>query len=287
MGVSLARTPHGGHRGGALAQRAPPSAAMFDRALPQLSTIRADLGLERSVPLPDMVFPHNYLELIRPDVGIRLVFTPQDALHSWNEQQHELSLSEDGTLDATNFDWTYGHDFRGRIDIDRAVLRTMLRTHKLIEAPYFGHPVRASIRIPDDRLRETGHIHYYSSIDLWQDELADRGVATLKVKIRVMKDLFLVLLRTFLRVDGKHVRMVDVRWFHDFAEAFMLRETSVRVATLEELRKASEGSRPFSASVSDKAQRDERFFFQEEQVYELIKPKSVTTEIVALSVGGT
>lgn len=69
--------------------------------------ISQELKLERGLHIPEMTYSNNYLELVMAKAGIRILIDPVHLLHNWNELQHETSLSEDGTLNATNYDWTY------------------------------------------------------------------------------------------------------------------------------------------------------------------------------------
>lgn len=44
----------------------------------------------------------------------------------------------------------------------------------------------------------------------------------------------------------------------------------------------SESSRPFSASVGDRAKRDERFYLLPDQVYDLVAPKRAQRYIMSV-----
>ena len=73
-------------------------------------------------------------------------------------------------------------------------------------------------------------------IRLYDDELGDRGTTSVSVRIRVMDDFFLVLLRQYCRVDGEMVRMRDTRVFHAFGSPLLLKDVQTRVATVEQVR---------------------------------------------------
>lgn len=51
-----------------------------------------------------------------------------------------------------------------------------------------------------------------------------------------MNDSWYVLLRSYVRVDGVKVRVLDTRLYHDFATGHILREFTHREASYEELR---------------------------------------------------
>ena len=57
-------------------------------------------------------------------------------------------------------------------------------------------------------------------------------------RFRVMNDCWYVLLRSYVRVDGVRVRVLDTRLFHDFSTRYILREFTHREATFDELRQA-------------------------------------------------
>jgi hypothetical protein len=52
----------------------------------------------------------------------------------------------------------------------------------------------------------------FRSLTLYADDLHDRGQAEVAVKVRVMPSCFLVLLRSYLRIDHERVALRDVRY---------------------------------------------------------------------------
>jgi len=58
----------------------------------------------------------------------------------------------------------------------------------------------------------------FRSLTLYADDLHDRGQAEVTVKVRVMPSCFLVLLRTYLRIDHERVALRDVRYCGVFEE---------------------------------------------------------------------
>ena len=93
---------------------------------------------------------------------------------------------------------------------------------------------------------------FFDEVILYEDELDDNGQAVLAAKIRVMPSGFFVLVRFYLRVDAKLVRVVDTRLHHvvdeeNKASAVVLREYSERECSAEELA---------SAGVNDAEWRD-------------------------------
>jgi len=71
-------------------------------------------------------------------------------------------------------------------------------------------------------------VYWFDNVLLYEDELHDNGISHVSVKIRVMPTFWLVLLRSWLRVDGVVVRVKDVRVFHKFGTAEVFREVQSR-----------------------------------------------------------
>lgn len=80
---------------------------------------------------------------------------------------------------------------------------------KRIEATEFARPVSTRMRIPMDLLQQKSHIFFYDSVILAQDK-SPEGESEVSVKIRVMENFFLILLRCYL-VTPHGVLMRDVR----------------------------------------------------------------------------
>jgi hypothetical protein len=74
---------------------------------------------------------------------------------------------------------------------------------------------------------------------LYEDELADNGIAILSVKIRVHPERLFVLSRFYLRLDGVLVRVRDTRVFVEFATGEVLREYQAREETYANVRNVS------------------------------------------------
>lgn len=131
---------------------------------------------------PDMTFARNKL-IIKHESGYGIEFNCMDALQSvradrndselqvgvasvWQEARSDCEFSK---RILNKFDWTFRTDYTGT----------------LIPASD-GSEIRAestSEEIDMDRLKQKDEILYYNSIDLFEDELADHGVAHMSVKI--------------------------------------------------------------------------------------------------------
>jgi type 2A phosphatase activator TIP41 len=71
---------------------------------------------------------------------------------------------------------------------------------------------------------------------LYEDELADNGIAMLSCKIRVMPARLLLLTRFFLRLDDVIIRIRDTRVFVEFKTGQVIREYTAREEKYETLR---------------------------------------------------
>lgn len=59
---------------------------------------------------------------------------------------------------------------------------------------------------------------------IYEDELADNGISMLSVKIRVMPERLLLLMRFFMRLDNVLLRLRDTRVYIDFETGKVIRE---------------------------------------------------------------
>ena len=71
---------------------------------------------------------------------------------------------------------------------------------------------------------------------MFECDLEDSGYTMGICRFRVMNDCWYVLLRSYVRVDGVKVRIMDTRLFHDFSTRCILREFTHREASYDELR---------------------------------------------------
>jgi len=92
--------------------------------------------------------------------------------------------------------------------------------------------------IPYDRLAPDNPIVHSGQIYLFECDLEDSGYTMGQCRFRVMNDSWYVLLRSYVRVDGVKVRVLDTRIYHDFATNYILREFTHREATFDELRQS-------------------------------------------------
>lgn len=198
---------------------------------------------------PDMTYSNNSLRLEHKPSGLVLEFNTMEALfpvlaksfglpnnlkvapsEAWLKARMDSKYTQN-VMNA-KFDWTFSSDYRGslrqrKMDGD---------TNELIDIDEDCIELGVSDQIDLEKLKEHKEILFYDEIDLFEDELADHGMAKCSVKIRFMDDSFFILLRYFLRVDNVFVRYFDTRYYHEFGQNFMLREFTNREATVSELK---------------------------------------------------
>ena len=90
--------------------------------------------------------------------------------------------------------------------------------------------------IPYDRLGPENPIVHSGQIYLFECDLEDSGYTMGQCRFRVMNDSWYVLLRSYVRVDGVKVRILDTRLYHDFTTNCIMREFTHREGNYEELR---------------------------------------------------
>jgi len=67
-------------------------------------------------------------------------------------------------------------------------------------------------------------IKHYGEAILYEDEFGDKGFSKANVRFRIMDDCFLVLFRSYIRVDHVLVRILDTRIFHKFGTDSIIRD---------------------------------------------------------------
>lgn len=120
------------------------------------------------------------------------------------------------------FDWSYSTDYKGTTPPAPALQPT--------DTP-----------IPLALLRRPDPIDFFDEVMLYEDELADNGIAMLSCKIRVMPARLLLLVRFFMRLDDVVFRIRDTRVFVEFGTNEVIREYTAREEKYEDVRKKLAG----------------------------------------------
>ena len=117
--------------------------------------------------------------------------------------------------EISKYDWTYTTPYNGTLN----EIATIENSDQLIDK---------------NKLMVKEEILFYEDLILYEDELNDLGVSSCHVKIRIMPSSFLILLRFFLRIDNDRVKIRDTRYFHEFANSYLIREIQWREASLKD-----------------------------------------------------
>lgn len=180
---------------------------------------------------PEMIFGDNYLSIEHAASGWGISFNAFDALDrvdktgekrlkvAYSKEWHE---SREDTHDIKEvvkpFDWSYTTDYKG----------TLSPT-----APQFSE---SSTPIPVELLKLPDPILFFDDVVLYEDELADNGIAMLSCKVRVMPARMLLLSRFFMRLDNVMLRLRDTRIYIDFDKGEVIREYIAREEDYEKVR---------------------------------------------------
>ena len=106
--------------------------------------------------------------------------------------------------------------------------------------------------LPTHLLTLPDPILFFLTLDLYEDELADNGLALLHIKLRVMPARLLLLQRFFMRLDDVLFRVRDTRLYIEFATGKVVREYVEKEGGYELVKERLEGrSRRGGADVGE------------------------------------
>ncbi|ULU02897.1 hypothetical protein L5515_005310 [Caenorhabditis briggsae] len=180
--------------------------------------------------LPEMVFARNCLRIHFQSTGF-IEFNTLDALKMViSDRLPDVQVGASSAWQSSRkdriqeiqnhqkpFDWTFTTHYKGTVNGLKVTPTTE--------------------RIDMERLKRRDAIAFSSSVILFEDELADHGIAQLSARCRVMREgYFFVLLRFYMRVDGVLLRCCDTRIVGDDNSGKVIREWQLREAKYENLR---------------------------------------------------
>ncbi|KAF1939630.1 TIP41-domain-containing protein [Clathrospora elynae] len=197
-----------------------------------------DMTKKLGIAPPEMIFGDNLVRIEHAQSGWYIEFNAFDALHlvdktganmfkvSYSEewQQNRQKQFEDIKEVVKPFDWSYSTDYKGTTPSTPAFQPT-------------------TTPIPLALLRRPDPIHFFDELVLYEDELADNGIAMLSCKIRVMPKRLLLLVRFFMRLDDVVFRIRDTRVFVEFETGEVMREYTAREEKYEHVQKKLPGRR--------------------------------------------
>ncbi len=187
---------------------------------------------------PEMIFGDNYIAIEHAPSGWGISFNAFDALDRVDKTgerrlkvaySKEWQQSREDTHDIKEvvkpFDWSYTTDFKGSLSPT---------------SPQFHD---SSIPIPVELLKRPDPILFFDDVVLYEDELADNGIAMLSCKVRVMPARMLLLCRYFMRLDNVMLRLRDTRIYIDFDTGEVIREYVAKEDDYEKIREILAGRR--------------------------------------------
>lgn len=182
---------------------------------------------------PEMIFGDNFvtIEHRASKWGIKFdAFGALDRVDKTGEKRLKVAYSNEWHKSRQDshdikevvkpFDWSYSTDYKG----------------DLAEGSPPFHP--STTPIPFELLKRPDPIHFFDDVTLYEDELADNGIALLSCKIRVMPARLLLLCRFFLRLDNVILRLRDTRIYIDFDQKMVTREYVAREEEYDKVRAA-------------------------------------------------
>lgn len=181
----------------------------------------------------------NLIDLITEEVEVK-------EAQVW--KQKDVSKIKDFTTVEIISDWTFSSAYKGSVRFltnhwERIKNQTALQIN--LDGIPGGQPPnpQAAFRveltdegIPFDRLGQDNPIVHFGEIYLHECDLEDSGYTMGQARFRVMNDCFYILLRSYVRVDGVRVRLMDTRIFHDFTSNYLLREFTHKEGDYTEIR---------------------------------------------------
>ncbi|BEI87889.1 uncharacterized protein CcaverHIS019_0106070 [Cutaneotrichosporon cavernicola] len=199
---------------------------------------------ELCLPLPEMTFGNNGLDLMHQ--GVRIKFDGISALRqvavgegweervgggvlvsmadSWSQRSASSALSDVplSTKPVRPHDWTFSTTYAGTV------------TGSTFEPS-------ETARIPMQLLARQDpvldRILFYEDVGLFHDELHDHGESIMNVRLRVMPHSLFLLSRLFVRVDNVLFRIFDVRMYHAFESDEVVRECTGLEGDYDEVKK--------------------------------------------------
>lgn len=210
----------------------------FQIATQKLPILKAgpieDMTSAIGIQIPEMIFGDNFVAIQHGPSGWGIKFDAFGALDSVDKTgekrlkvaySKEWHQSREGAHDFQEleevkpFDWSYTpQDYKGQVTTSTATLK------------------ETQTEIPLELLRRPDPILFFDDVILYEDELADNGIAMLSVKIRVMPARLLLLCRFFMRLDGVLVRVKDTRVYIEFESRRVIREHVEKERSYEEVK---------------------------------------------------
>jgi hypothetical protein len=200
------------------------------------------------IPIPEMIFGDNLVEISHLPSGWSIAFTAEAALDrvdktgermlrvayagAWSSSREKTSAEISEVVKP--YDWSYTTDYQGTETPAENGERKL---------------ARGTIPIPIDLLRRRDPILFADEVVLYESELDDNGISILTVKMRVMEHRMLLLCRLYMRLDNVVVRVRDTRVYVDFGTDTVIREYTEREDSFGNVKRVSNIRPPPFSSV--------------------------------------
>jgi len=201
------------------------------------------LSTALGIPIPEMIFGDNYISITHLQTGWSLSFNARDALDRVSKTEQgmlQVAVAEEWKKERSHqeevrqvvkpFDWSYSTDYTGTTHAGEAQGTWEQVSQK-------EYPIRT------DLLSRPDPILFFDTVDLYEDELADNGIALLSIKVRVMPERLLLLSRFFLRLDGVVIRVRDTRFYVEHATNTVVRQYTAKEEKYDVVREKLKGMR--------------------------------------------
>jgi len=199
------------------------------------------------IPIPEMIFGDNIAAITHVKTGWTLEFNAKDAMDRVSKTEEgmlQVAVAEEWKKERSHqeevkqvvkpFDWSYSTDYKGTTHAGEA-------KGGWEETDQSRSPIR------NDLLSRPDPILFFDTVDLYEDELADNGIALLSIKVRVMPERLLLLSRFFLRLDGVIIRIRDTRVYIEHAANNVIRQYTAKEEkydTVQEMLKSKRENAP-------------------------------------------
>lgn len=200
--------------------------------------------------LPEMFFGFNHISVENIKTGSKWTYNAVDAIRqvqinlkenenwirvavadAWNATRNSKEEEEKKKIQRP-YDWTFSTNYRGTIENTEAEI-----TKEIIDMR---------------KLMRRDPILFFDQIILYEDELADNGIATLDAKVRVMPTGVFILGRFFLRIENVLFRSNETRLYLEFDKGYMLSEFYSREMAFDDIKKCLPAPKPWESEERQK-----------------------------------
>ena len=188
------------------------------------------------IPIPEMIFGDNMVEVLHAPTNWAIRFTAPDALDVVDKTEKNMlkvayardwESTREGTTQKIKevvkpYDWSYSTTYAGTVQQPQDASLTLQPSDK---------------KIPLELLKRRDPILFFDEVVLYESELDDNGISLYSAKLRVHEKRMLLLCRLFMRLDNVVVRIRDTRVYVDFETDEVIREYTAKEAKFEDVKR--------------------------------------------------